>query len=308
MERAGAVDFARLRDRLAYHRVFAMAGHSARLMKSTPTLFALALLTSLHVAAAPRKKSTKKTHAAPAVSAPTTPALAPPPAPVTAPAPMEATPAPVAATPAPAVTAPPPPLEAPPLEVAERPSEPKRLGLLISAEGGVSVPLSVLTSGVRVGARVDYRLIHSGPLLASFGVGYERHTAAASRVFLPPTAGNATGGADPQALENQDLMTLELGVKVEPWRNERNALTAGAFYGLLPTWTQVQTLGETTTEAGLGQQVALDLGYARRFGRLTVSVHGRWSVRRTGVGLRTNVVELPWYQTLGLVVGVGAEL
>lgn len=271
------------------------------------TLVALALLAPLPAAAAPRKKSSPKVRPAPAATAPAPPPVAAPPAPPPpAPSPVVAPRA--APAPAPVVAAPPEPAAAPPPEVAAPAVEPKRLGLLISAEGGVSVPLSVLTSGVRVGARVDYRLLRSGPLLASFGVGYERHTGTASRVFQPPTAGNATGGADPQAVENQDLMTLELGVKVEPWRNERNALSAGAFYGLLPTWTQVQTLGETTTEAGLGQQVALDLGYARRFGRLTVSVHGRWSVRRTGVGLRTNAIELPWYQTLGLVVGVGAEL
>jgi hypothetical protein len=141
------------------------------------------------------------------------------------------------------------------------------------------------------------------PLLVSFGIGYERHTASAARLF--PGAG---GGFDPASLENQNVMPLELGLVFRAWESGTNALSVGASYGLLPTWTETMALGSLKNEQGVGQQVALDVGFEKDLGPVDAYLRARWALRTTDVGFRTSVIELPWYQSIGAVVGIALPL
>ena len=51
--------------------------------------------------------------------------------------------------------------------------------------------------------------------------------------------------------------------------------------------------------------MAGELAYARRFGPVELEVRARYSVRRTAVGLTTTAMEPPWYQTAGVLLGLG---
>ena len=196
-----------------------------------------------------------------------------------------------------------PTVETPPSVAGSDEPRPHTLGLFVGAEAGVLAPLSVLTVGVRAAVRAEYRLFGHSPLLAAVAVGFERHLGTAARQFSPPA-----GGYDPVAAETQTVLAIELGATLEVWRNDQNAVIAGLSYGFLPSWSRTSALGSTTSEFGVGQQIAIDAGYTRHFGAFDVFLRGRWAVRHTASGPRTSTIEQPWYQALGLVAGAGFAL
>lgn len=55
----------------------------------------------------------------------------------------------------------------------------------------------------------------------------------------------------------------------------------------------------------MGHEFAGELTFARRIGSVELSLTGRYSVRRTAVGAGTTAMELPWYQTAGVLLGLG---
>lgn len=217
-------------------------------------------------------------------------------------APLDDLKVPVSPVPAPRVDTPPAPAATSKALVLDDPPR-HVLGLFLGAEAGVLAPLSVLTVGVRAGARAEYRIVDRLPLLAAVAVGFERHTATTARQFSPPA-----GGYDPAAAESQTVLAIELGALIEVWSNEHNAIIAGLSYSLLPSWSRAAALGSVTSEFGVGQQVAIDAGYTRHFGSFDLFLRGRWAVRHTASGLRTSTIEQPWYQALGLLAGAGFTL
>lgn len=230
----------------------------------------------------------KKPKAPAVLPAPTPPPVEPPP-----PAPEPAPP------PAPVVVdaAPPPP---PPVTVAAAPAPTTpRGGLVLSARGGVIMPFHVLGVGGRAELRGAFTL-PSLPLGFSLSAAFEQHTATATAMLPPPR-----GGLDAAALDNQTLLPVQALVHVLFLRDDANRLGLAAGYGALVTWAQTQALGVAAQELGLGHEVLGELSYARRVGPLELEVTARYGVRRTAVGRATTAIELPWYQTAGVLVGVG---
>ena len=257
-------------------------------------LLAVALLLgALHSAAAPQKK--KKG--------------VPPPPPTPAKVEPELKPAP-SLQPVAGEPAAPPPSEtpsAPPARVVEREPEPelaplprlaRRAGLSVQATGGILVPFSALGVGGRADLRAAYWL-ENLPLALSLGVAFEQHSSRSAAFFGPP------GGFDGAALANQTLLPFELGVLAAPFRDDSNRVHLGASYALLTVWSQTLALGGEVLERGAGHEIAGEAGYTRRLGALELTVRVRYSVRRTAVGARTSSLELPWYQTFGLLAGLG---
>lgn len=258
----------------------------------------LLLLGTLSHGAPPHKKKGK---AAPA-QAPSELKAAPPVAPV-----AETLPEP-AAPPPPSRPSPAPPSPAAPAPAPEVAAEPELAPLVnvtrldswsIQAVGGVVVPFSTLGVGGRAELRVA-RWLGAVPLGASLGVAFEQHTSRGAVTFAPPA-----GGLDEATLDNQTLLPIELALLASPWRDEQNRLHLGASYGLLAVWSETIALGSTALERGVGHEVAAEAGYTRRVGALELTLKLRYSVRRTAVGPRTSTIELPWYQTFGVVAGLG---
>ena len=234
----------------------------------------------------------------------------------TAPAPVqsELKPAPQLA-PAPVVQepiAPMPPASPPPSAVAvatgEVTAEPELAPLLnvarldswsIQAMGGVIVPFSGLSVGGRAELRVA-RWFGAVPLGVSLGMAFEQHTSRSAVTFAPPA-----GGLDLAAIDNQTLMPIELSLLAALWRDEHNRVHLGASYALLAVWSEAIALGSSVNESGVGHEVAGEAGYTRRLGALELTLKLRYSVRKTAVGARTASIEPPWYQTFGVVAGLG---
>lgn len=238
----------------------------------------------------------KKVKAPPVnVPAPTSaPALAPPPAP-TSPAVIAPLPPAPAPTPAPVVA----PIAVENEEPVPLPVLAPRSGLLLGAAGGVVVPFSVLGVGGRGEVRLSW-VLATAPLAFSLSFGFEQHTATIA-AFIPPPA----GGLERAGIVNQTLYPAQLLAHVLLLRDERNRLQLGAGYALLVIWSETQALGKQREESGPGHEVAGELAYARRFGPVELDVRVRYSVRRTAVGLTTTAMEPPWYQTAGVLVGLG---
>ncbi|MDP1827735.1 MAG: hypothetical protein Q8L48_30965 [Archangium sp.] len=222
--------------------------------------------------------------------------------PVSAPAPAPA-PAVAAPPPAPVPTPATPPVVTPvvvdPEDPVPLPVLAPRSGLLLGAAGGVVVPFSVLGAGGRGEVRVSW-VMAKAPLAFSLSFGFEQHTATTA-AFLPPPA----GGFERAGIDNQTLYPAQFLAHVLLWRDERNRLQLGAGYALLVTWSETQALGKQREESGVGHEVAGELAYARRFGPVELEVRARYSVRRTAVGVATAAMELPWYQTAGVLLGLG---
>jgi hypothetical protein len=208
---------------------------------------------------------------------------------------------PAASAPEPAVVA--APAAVTPTAVAEEPVPlpvlAPRSGLLLGAAGGVVVPFSVLGAGGRGEVRVSW-VLAKAPLAFSLSFGFEQHTATTT-AFIPPPA----GGLERAGIDNQTLYPAQLLVHVLLWRDERNRLQLGAGYAALVAWSETQALGKQREESGVGHEVAGELAYARRFGPVELEVRARYSVRRTAVGLTTTAMEPPWYQTAGVLLGLG---
>lgn len=221
---------------------------------------------------------------APVVPADPTPVIAPPPPP----------PSPVAQTPvAPPIVS--EPLAAPVNDV-------KRSGLVLQANGGAVMPFSVLGVGGRGELRVSWVL--DAPLALSLGFAFEQHTARTAARFAPPA-----GGFDAAALDNQTVFPIELLAHALLLRDEHQRLFLGGGYGLLTVWSAPQALGKLANESGVGHEFIVEGGYARRLTpTFELLVRARYSVRRTAVGTLTSQIELPWYQTAGVLVGVGLWL
>lgn len=224
-------------------------------------------------------------------------------------APSEATPAPPAG-PAPDAAPPAPEpagfdLPLPPLEPPAPPAPVPVLdrSLVLAAQAGLVFPFATLGPGVKTALLLEYALSRDVPIRARLSVGYEQHGGEASRLFPGPA-----GGADPAALENQRLVPVEVGATLDVWKHGENAYSLGAAYGLVGVWTRTHALGAWTDEAGLGHQVTFEGGYARALGDAELLVRAHWSVRKTAVAPRTQAVELPWYQTAGVLVGIGLPL
>lgn len=165
--------------------------------------------------------------------------------------------------------------------------------------GGVVVPFSGLGLGGRAELRFA-RWLGAVPLGVSLGLAFEQHTSRSAVTFAPPA-----GGLDLAALDNQTLLPIELALLASPWRDGNNRLHLGASYGLLAVWSEAIALGSSVRESGLGHEVAGEAGYTRRLGALELTLKLRYSVRRTAIGPRTASIELPWYQTFGVVAGLG---
>lgn len=175
--------------------------------------------------------------------------------------------------------------------------------LLPHVRGGVLVPLSGLQAGPSVAGGVELRLARR--LRLGLTAGYEAHLGTQAATFL---AAGQPRGFDGAALSAQQLVPLALSAAVELLHTERGALLLGVEGALLVVTTRVHALGVDTTESGLGANVAGELGYAHRLGPLETSLRARWTVRRTAVGPRTEAVELPWYQALGVSLAVAWPL
>lgn len=175
--------------------------------------------------------------------------------------------------------------------------------LLPQVRGGVLVPLSGLQAGPSLAAGVELRLARR--LRVGLTAGYEAHAGTEGATFL---AAGQPRGVDGAALSAQQLVPVALGATVELLHTGRGALLLGAEGALLVVTTTVHALGVETTESGLGAGIAGELGYAHRLGPLEASLRARWSVRRTVVGPRTEAVELPWYQALGVSLAVAWPL
>ncbi len=257
----------------------------------TRWLTAALLLTALHTVAAPTKK--KKVAAPPPPpaarveselkSAPTLP-------PVVA---VPDAPAPLTALPPPAVQREPEP------ELTALPKLGRRAGLSVQATGGVLVPFSSLGVGGRAELRAAYWL-EKLPLALCVGVAFEQHTSRSAALFAPPA-----GGFDEAAVDNQTLLPLELSLLAALFSDAKNRVHLGAGYALLPVWSQTLALGSEVSERGVGHEVAAEAGYTRRLGALELTLRLRYSVRRTAVGARSASLELPWYQTFGVLAGLG---
>lgn len=245
----------------------------------------IALLSTSGAAAGKKPKAVPKTDP---VSAQPTPA--PPP-------PEELKPAPPPPTPV-VVVAPPPPVVVVAQE-APAPAKPSSSGLLIEAFGGVVIPFNVLGIGGRGELRGSW-LLANAPLAFSVSFGFEQHSAKTSAFLAPPA-----GGFEAAGLDNQTLYPAQVMAHLLLLRDEHNRLQLGAGYAALITWTQTQALGQTREESGLGHEIAGELAYARRFGLIELDFRLRYSVRRTAVGPYTTAMELPWYQTAGVLVGLG---
>ena len=258
-------------------------------MRKSPLLAGLLLVLLAHPVAAAGKKAKAPPKSEP-VSA--QPAPAPPP-------PVELKPVPAPLPPEPVVVAPAPPV----VEVAkEEPAAPApavRSGLLLQAAGGVVVPFNTFGVGGRGEVRVSY-LLANLPLGLSLSFGFEQHSAQAAAFLAPPA-----GGFDPAGLDNQTLYPAQVLAHVALLRDPANRLQLGAGYALLIAWSQTQALGKTREESGLGHELAGELAYARRFGSIELEIRARYSVRRTAVGPYTTAMELPWYQTAGVLIGLG---
>lgn len=198
----------------------------------------------------------------------------------------------------------PPPAPAAP-EVVESPPKPelgtlsRRAGLSVQATGGILVPFSSLGVGGRADLRAAFWL-ESLPLAVGLGVAFEQHTSRGPAHFAPPA-----GGFDEGAIDNQTLLPFELGLLAALLRDERNRVHLGASYALLTVWAQTLALGAEVQERGAGHEIAGEAGYTRRVGVLELTVRLRYSVRRTVVGARSESLELPWYQTFGVLAGLG---
>lgn len=256
-------------------------------MRLLPLLF---LLPGLALAA-PKVKPRKNAPAAAPAPAP----AATPPAPLVEPTPV-APPTASAAAPAPAVPSAPEVDELVPLP----PVRPKTR-FVLGAAGGVVVPTAVLGVGGR--GEVRLTVVLDAPLGFSVSAGFEQHAGRAAVQFAPPA-----GGFDPAALDNQTLFPLQVLVHGLLLRDEANRVDVAAGYGLLTTWSDAQALGQVRLESGVGHEVALEAGYSRRVGAFELSARARYSLRRTAVGPLTTALELPWYQTAGVLLGVGLPL
>lgn len=253
-----------------------------------PLIFVVALfLLSASSQAAP---TPKKKGGAPKVVSPPAPSDPP-----------ELKPAPVmqpVAAPPPVVVAAPAAVEAEP-ELTPLPKLPPPGGLSVQATGGVVTPFSGLKVGGRAALRASY-WFGTLPIAASLGVAFEQHTSRSAVFFAPPA-----GGLDEATLENQTLLPFEVGAQAALFRDGKNRVHLGASYGLLAVWSQTGALGDTVLERGVGHEVAGEAGFTRRLGMLELAVAVRYSVRKTAVGARTASIELPWYQTFGVVAGLG---
>jgi hypothetical protein len=259
-------------------------------MRKSSLLAGLLLALISPSVAAAGKKAKVPTKTAP-VSA--EPAPAPPPVEELKPAPAPPPP------PEPVVVAAPPPPVVVVSQEALAPAKSSSSGFLIQAAGGVVMPFNVLGVGGRGELRASW-LLAQAPLGFSVSFGFEQHSGKSSAFLAPPA-----GGFDAAGLDNQTLYPAQVMAHVLLLRDEHNRLQLGAGYAALITWTQAQALGKTREESGLGHEVAGELAYARRFGVIELDFRLRYSVRRTAVGPYTTAMELPWYQTAGVLVGLG---
>ena len=257
------------------------------------TLSLASLLVAAPTLAAPKAKA-KGGKTAPATELKPAPAepLAPPPTPVRPPAP-------VAAPSAPLVEAAPPPLVSG--ELTPVASAAPQAGFVLQAQGGAVIPFAVLGVGGRGELRLSY--FFTAPLGVSLSAGFEQHAGHAAALFAPPA-----GGYDPAGLDNQTVFPVQVLAHVPVLRDEHNRVDLAAGYGLLAVWSQAQALGRTRNESGVGHEFALEAGYARRLGAVELQVRARYSLRRTAVGPLTATMELPWYHTAGVLVGLGLPL
>ena len=264
------------------------------------------LLTAIAWAESPKKKGGRGGPKTPPVSSPARSELKPSPV-------ME----PVAVEPAPSTTQPRTlpapasstlPLTAPRPAVVETAEQEEltplpRLrgaqGLSVQATGGVLGPLTGLGPGGRAALRATWWL-GKVPLAASLAVAFEQHTSRSATTFAPPA-----GGLDASTLDNQTLLPFEVGVQAALFRDEKNRVHLGVSYSLLAVWSQTIALGDSVLERGVGHEVAGEAGYTRRLGVLELAIAVRYSVRRPAVGARTSAIEAPWYQTLGVMAGLG---
>jgi hypothetical protein len=137
------------------------------------------------------------------------------------------------------------------------------------------------------------------PLRASLGVAFEQHTFKTTAMLAPPA-----GGLEVAVLDNQTLLPLEVVLRLALVHDTHQRLDLGAGYGLLLVWAQTSALGTTQLERGVGHDLLGELSYARRLGPVELLARVRYSVRKTGVGRVSSTAELPWYQSLGVLVGV----
>ncbi len=175
--------------------------------------------------------------------------------------------------------------------------------LVLSLSGGVTVPNAVFRVGPVTTLAAEFQPKADLPVKARLAVGFEEHAGTAARIFRPPY-----GGYDAHAIDNQDLVPLEVGAVLVPWQSGDNALTVGASYGLLFVMTDATWLGTTRAERGLGHQFALEAGYTRSFGPWELSLKARYAARHTAVGIASSTIELPWYQLGGASLGLGRAL
>ena len=267
-------------------------------MESRLLFAVLVALTAVVSVAAPPKKKQQK----PAAETKTVPAiqpvpLEPTPAPAPAPVPTPSAPPPAASVPAPEVRVVEQKVADP--ELTPLPKLAPRGGLSVQATGGVIVPFGGLQVGGRAELRASYWL-GKLPLAISLGVAFEQHTSRTAAFFAP-----RAGGLDENTLDNQTLLPFEVGALVALFRDEHNRVHLGANYGLMAVWSQTVALGDSVVESGVGHEVSGEAGYTRRIGQLELTLKLRYSVRRTVVGPRTSSIELPWYQTFGVVAGLG---
>lgn len=256
------------------------------------TLSLASLLVAAPSLAAPRAKA-KGAKTAPTTELKPAPVEAPTPAPVR-------TPAPVVAPSVPVVQAAPPAVELADELTPLTPAAP-RAGFVLQAQGGPVIPFAVLGVGGRGELRLSY--FFSAPLGVSLSAGFEQHAGRAAALFGPPA-----GGYDPAALDNQTVFPVQVLAHVPLLRDEQNRVDLAAGYSLLTVWSQAQALGRARNETGVGHEFALEGGYARRLGGIELQVRARYSLRRTAVGPLTATIELPWYQTAGVLVGLGLPL
>lgn len=184
-------------------------------------------------------------------------------------------------------------------ELAPLPRLTRRAGFSLQATGGILVPFSVLGVGGRADLRAAYWL-QDFPLTLSLGVAFEQHSSRSAAFFRPPA-----GGFDEAAVDNQTLLPFELGLLAALLRDDRNRVHLGVSYALLTVWSQTLALGSEVLERGAGHEIAGEAGYTRRLGALELTFRLRYSVRRTAVGARSSSLELPWYQTFGVLAGLG---
>lgn len=168
---------------------------------------------------------------------------------------------------------------------------------------GLLAPLHGLGPGPAVAGGLEVRVAERVRLGAT--AGFEAHAGQAPGRFL---AEAQPRGFDAAALTAQQVAPLALALAVEAARHPRGALLLGVEGAVLVVTSRTLALGSETTERGVGAGFSAEAGYAHRLGPLEASLRARWTLRRTAVGPRTEVLELPWYQALGLSLAIAWPL